>query len=183
MRDYVIYFSFEGKHFYVPPQAYDLGTMILPDGRAIVASGGWLESLPPQPSGLVEVPHLFKALPVDKIAKLMNAVLAIQYDPANPTYTTQPWGEKGANEILRDGENVGFYGPGDEVYPWMTHIRTTDGATCPVPFGFPDEESALKGAIEALKKGWTFQEWLAKFDSAMSAEEQGKTFLEWLVTA
>lgn len=71
-----INFAFDGKRYTVSSKAFDLDLIILPDGRAIQASGGWLESYPPQPVGLVEVPHLFQALNPDEIAIQLNGVVA-----------------------------------------------------------------------------------------------------------
>lgn len=70
-----IWFTYEGVHYTVSMRAYDLNKIVLPDGR-VLESRGWLESLPPQPSGLHEVPCLFSSLSPDETARLMNGVVA-----------------------------------------------------------------------------------------------------------
>ncbi len=70
-----IRFEFEGRKYTVESKAYDLGRIILPDGRMLEAEA-WLESYPPQPEGLHEVNHTFKALEPAKIAELLDAVVA-----------------------------------------------------------------------------------------------------------
>lgn len=70
-----IEFVYDGKHYTVEAKAYNLNRIVLPDGRVLEADG-WLESYPPQPEGLHEVPHLFTNLPLDEIARQMNGVVA-----------------------------------------------------------------------------------------------------------
>ena len=50
-----IHFTFEGKRYTAPAAFYDTGLARLPDGR-IVRPHMWLESLPPQPQGIIVVP-------------------------------------------------------------------------------------------------------------------------------
>ena len=48
-----IRFIFDGTSFEVPMDAYEKDLPIkLPDGRILTVTGGWLESMPPQPEGL-----------------------------------------------------------------------------------------------------------------------------------
>jgi hypothetical protein len=51
-------FEFEGvKYRFDANKAYDTRAFIcLPDGRLLAVTGGWLESLPPIPTGLEVVP-------------------------------------------------------------------------------------------------------------------------------
>ena len=70
-----ITFEFEGRKYTVESKAYDLGRIILPDGRMLEAQA-WLESYPPQPQGLHEVNHIFKSMEPEKIAGLLNGVVA-----------------------------------------------------------------------------------------------------------
>lgn len=73
MDPYIV-FVFEGVTYEVSLKAYDLGLIVLPDGRVLEANA-WLESYPPQPDGLHEVAH-FHHLPPEEIAKNMNGVVA-----------------------------------------------------------------------------------------------------------
>ncbi len=61
MRD--IRFEFEGKTYTAPAGFYDTSLAILPDGRTVTATG-WLESLPPKPTGIKLVPTV-KAIEAD----------------------------------------------------------------------------------------------------------------------
>lgn len=70
-----IEFVYEGKRHSVESRAYDLNRIVLPDGRVLEAST-WLESSPPQPEGLHEIPHLFVSSGLDEIAQMMNGVVA-----------------------------------------------------------------------------------------------------------
>ena len=70
-----IEFVYEGKRYTVESRAYDLNRIVLPDGRVLEANA-WLESYPPQPEGLHEIPHLFASLPPEEIARQMNGVVA-----------------------------------------------------------------------------------------------------------
>jgi len=70
-----IYFSYDGQRFVVEGRAYDVGRIVLPDGRLLEASG-WLESMPPQPTGLHEINHLFADSTPAEIAQQMNGVVA-----------------------------------------------------------------------------------------------------------
>lgn len=70
-----IEFMYEGARYTVPFRAYKLNRIVLPDGRVLEANA-WLESYPPQPEGLHEVPHLFTSLSPDEIAYQMNGVVA-----------------------------------------------------------------------------------------------------------
>jgi hypothetical protein len=73
--DCPINFEFEGQLYTVDASAYDLNRIILPDKR-ILEADRWLESLPPVPEGLHEVPHVFMEMEPEKIAMLMNGVAA-----------------------------------------------------------------------------------------------------------
>lgn len=70
-----IIFGYEGKVYSVGYEAYDKNRIVLPDGRVLEA-GGWLESLPPQPTGLYEVPMLTAGMTPQEIAQLYNGVVA-----------------------------------------------------------------------------------------------------------
>lgn len=70
-----ITFEFEGKRYTVSSRAYDVPYIVLPDKRLLVAER-WLESYPPQPQGLHEVNHTFKAMKPAAIAYTMNGVVA-----------------------------------------------------------------------------------------------------------
>jgi len=69
-----ITFEFEGRHYMVEFKAYDLGRIVLPDGRMLEAEA-WLESYPPKPQGL-HVSRTFYSMEPEKIVILMNAVVA-----------------------------------------------------------------------------------------------------------
>jgi hypothetical protein len=79
-----ITFEYEGRHYTVESKAYDLGRIILPDGRMLEAKA-WLESYPPQPQGLYEVNHTFKSMEPAKIAQLMNGVVASEIEVPDET--------------------------------------------------------------------------------------------------
>lgn len=70
-----ITFEYESRKYTVESKAYDLGRIILPDGRMLEANA-WMESYPPQPQGLHEVNHTFSGMEPEKIAHLLNAVVA-----------------------------------------------------------------------------------------------------------
>lgn len=71
-----ITFEFEGKKYTVSSRAYDVPYIVLPDSRLLQANA-WLESYPPKPEGLHEVPSLFavKMKPA-ALALTMNGVVA-----------------------------------------------------------------------------------------------------------
>lgn len=72
-----ITFEYLGSRYTVSSKAYDLDRIVLPDGRMLEAES-WLELNPPQPQDLHEVSHTFKSLEPEKIAELMNAVVATE---------------------------------------------------------------------------------------------------------
>ncbi len=74
-----IRFHYDGVNYVVGMQAYDLNKIVLPDGRVLEATG-WYESYPPQPDGLVEVPHLFTYLSLGEIAHNLGAAIAQRRD-------------------------------------------------------------------------------------------------------
>lgn len=49
-----IRFEFESKMYETDMDFYDVNRCTLPDGRLLMANG-WLESMPPRPSGLTVV--------------------------------------------------------------------------------------------------------------------------------
>lgn len=72
----MIRFNYEGKNYRVDDRAYYCDTIVLPNGTAIQPHA-WLQSMPPQIASSSELPHLFKDLPPDEIAKqLGNAIVA-----------------------------------------------------------------------------------------------------------
>jgi len=77
MAERQIAFKYEGQRYVVDSKAYDLNKIVLPDGRMLEAES-WLESYPPQPQGLHEVNHTFKDLDPEKIAELLNGVVAVE---------------------------------------------------------------------------------------------------------
>ncbi len=70
-----ITFEYEGVLYTASLLAYELNRIVLPD-RRILEADAWLESNPPMPNGLHEVPHTFTNLPPEEIAHLMNGVIA-----------------------------------------------------------------------------------------------------------
>ena len=74
-----IAFKYEDRLYAVDMKAYDLNRIVLPDGRMLEATA-WLESYPPKPQGLHEVNHTFKSYEPEKIAQLMNAVVAVEVE-------------------------------------------------------------------------------------------------------
>jgi hypothetical protein len=74
-----IAFKFEGLRYVVDAEAYDKGKIILPDGRMLEAES-WKETDPPEPIGLHEVNHTFLSFEPEKIAQLLDAVLAIEVE-------------------------------------------------------------------------------------------------------
>ncbi len=70
-----IRFNWDGKSYTVEMRAYDLGRIALPDGR-VLEVGKWLESMPPKPTEMRELNHLFGEQPAEDIAHHMNAALA-----------------------------------------------------------------------------------------------------------
>lgn len=73
-----IRFTWAGKKYTMPYEAYSSEYIVLPDGTALQPLG-WLESYPPQLGGAKVIPHLFQSLPVAEIiANLGNAVAATE---------------------------------------------------------------------------------------------------------
>lgn len=70
-----IIFGYEDKVYSVGYEAYEKNLIVLPDGR-VLEVGCWLESSPPQPAGLHEVPMLTAGMVPEQIAKLYNGALA-----------------------------------------------------------------------------------------------------------
>lgn len=73
-----IRFTWAGKRYTVGMEAYDSAQyIILPDCTAL-KPGMWLESCPPIPSGLEEVPHLFKNCDAQTAATHLNGIVATE---------------------------------------------------------------------------------------------------------
>lgn len=70
-----IIFGYEDKVYSVGYEAYEKNLIVLPDGR-VLEVGCWLESSPPQPADLKEVPMLTAGMTPQEIAQLYNGVLA-----------------------------------------------------------------------------------------------------------
>jgi hypothetical protein len=70
-------FRYLSKAYKVDISAYDLNLIVLPDGKTIKANS-WLESYPPLPVDLEEVPNVFRGLEAKEIASLLNGVLAVE---------------------------------------------------------------------------------------------------------
>lgn len=70
-----IKFEFEGQSYTVAYKAYDLGRILLPDGRMLVVDA-WLETYPPQPQGLHATHHVFTDKEPEEIAQLMKCAIA-----------------------------------------------------------------------------------------------------------
>lgn len=79
-----IRFTWAGKKYKVGMEAYDSAEcIVLPDSTAVRPTM-WLESYPPIPDGLEEVPHLFKNCDAQTAATHLNGVVAhedTQYSP------------------------------------------------------------------------------------------------------
>jgi hypothetical protein len=75
-QEFKVIFVWAGKTYEAPTEASELDRIVLPDGTVLESENGWLESMPPQPRGLREVPHLLKAETPEYIAEQMNAVVA-----------------------------------------------------------------------------------------------------------
>lgn len=73
-----IRFTWAGKKYTVGMEAYDSAEcIVLPDSTALKPEM-WLESYPPIPSGLEEVPHLFKNCDAYTTATNLNGVVATE---------------------------------------------------------------------------------------------------------
>lgn len=80
MEERQISFRFGGSGYVVDYEAYELGRILLPDGR-LLEPNSWTNSNPPEPIGLHEVSHEFKELGLVEIANKLDAVIAEEISP------------------------------------------------------------------------------------------------------
>ncbi len=74
-----IRFSYKGKNYKVGMEAYELDKILLPDGTMLAVENGWLESLPPQPSGLVKQAYQSAPnTPLESIARQFRCAIATE---------------------------------------------------------------------------------------------------------
>ncbi len=72
----MIEFVYEGVTYHVSDSAFDVGRIVLPDGRVLELEG-WSKMDPPIPTGFTEVSHIFGNLPLGEIAQNMYGILVI----------------------------------------------------------------------------------------------------------
>lgn len=73
----MILIQHDGKTYQASDEAYGKDRILLEDGTLLVVGEGWIESMPPVPQGLIAFVQVSAHLPIETLAGLLDAVVAI----------------------------------------------------------------------------------------------------------